>query len=113
MKKNILFIFLVFCLLGFSYLQWGRQPTLNHSTINQTGDSYALSVSITLNKLVLFDKDSTKKEILQQIEDNSFPGVLFSYDILGKPKSITCTIYMNSLMRKLDIPALHFDYIRD
>lgn len=114
MKKKILFIFLTFCLLlGFIYLQYGRQPTLNHSTINQTGDSYDLSLSITLNKIFLLNKNSVKKELLQQIEDNAVPGILFSYDMHGKPKSITCTVYMNSWMQKLDMPALHFNYIRN
>lgn len=114
MKKTLLCICIgIFLLSTFVYLQFGRQPSLNHSTNNQNGSNYDLSLSITLNRIFLLDKTSTEKALIQQIESNTFPGVLFSYDILGKPQTVTCTVYTNTLTHKLGIPAFQFKYTRN
>ena len=112
MKKNILYIVMILCfLLVFVHLQYGRKPTLNNSTINQTDDTYNLSINVTLNKLFLINKKAVKKQLIQYIENNTFPGVLFSYDVLGKPQTVTCTVYTNSWTYKSGAPAFQFQYI--
>lgn len=112
MKKQLLFIVItLFILTGLLYLQFGRQPVVNHSMILENSDTYDLSLVITLNKLVILNRKNVEQTLIQKTLDNDFKNIQFSYDIHGMPRKIHVTVYANALTYMLDVPAFEFQYI--
>lgn len=112
MKRNLLFILAtLFISIGIFYLQFGRQPTVNHSMILKDSDHYDLSLVITLNKLVVLDQKNVERILIRKTLDNDFENIHFSYDVYGMPRNICVTVYANSLMHTLGMPAFQFQYV--
>ena len=112
MKRNLIFIVAaLFVCTGILYLQLGREPVVNHSTIMKNSDTYDLSLVITLNKLVILNRKNVERMLIQKTLDNDFENVLFSYDVHGMPRKIYVTVYANALTYMLNVPAFEFQYI--
>ena len=111
MKKKLLFtiisIALLTCLL---YLQFGQQPTVNHSTIIKDSNNYNLSLVITLNTLVVFNQKQVKNTLSQKVLNNDFENILFSYDALGLPQKVSVTVYTNAITYWRDLPSFQFQF---
>lgn len=50
---------------------------------------------------VVTGKEQFAEEIIERTIDNSFPDMMFSYDITGYPNRIEISVYTNELSRKL------------
>ena len=111
MKKRVCFICsLVLLVLGILYLQLGRNPKVNHTLTHTHAEGYDLSLVVTANKICIFNRTELQKDLLQKTLENQFKDVYFSYDILGKPDTITITVYSNRLMRALNVTAFQINY---
>lgn len=111
MKRNLLFIVaILFVCTGILYLQLGREPVVNHSTIMKNSDTYDLSLVVTLNKLVVLNKKNIERILIQKALDNDFENILFSYDVHGMPRNIFITVHTNAMAYTLDLPAFEFQF---
>ena len=114
MKKKILSIVIPLCLLvGLLYLQFGRQPMVNQSTIIKNSDTYDVSLTITLNRLIILNRKNVEDSLIQKIFNNNFENMYFSYDVHGMPRKICVTVYVNALTYMLNLSAFEFQYITD
>ena len=85
----------------------------NESEFLNVSNGENILVDDIYKKLTPSPVDSSYKVIenaIKHIENNTFPGVLFSYDVQGKPQKVSCTVYANSWTEKLGIPAFQFNY---
>lgn len=111
MKRKIFLIIL--CLsfaLGFFYLQFSRNPTVDNVVTNADPSGYTATLSITANKLFIVNKHRLQQVLTNNILNNDFENMMFSYDIMGYPKEFTVTVYTNAWAKKLGIPAFTFRY---
>ena len=114
MKKQLLFIVItLFILTGLLYLQFGREPVVNHSMILENSDTYDLSLTITLNRLIILNRKNVEDSLIQKIFNNNFENMYFSYDVHGMPRKICVTVYVNALTYMLNLSAFEFQYIAD
>lgn len=111
MKRKITLITL--CILGILYLQFGREPYVNNAITNSHSDGYEMNLTITMNKLILFNQEKTEQELIDCIINNSFKNQQFSYDMMGYPSEIKVTVYTNNFTKSLDIPSFHFQYVNE
>jgi hypothetical protein len=70
-------------------------------------------MTITVNKLIVFNRNKTKENLISRIMNNEFRNMQFSYDLMGYPQEIDATVYANNFTKKLGIPAFHFKYAYD
>lgn len=111
MKKKIQIICLcLLFILGFFYLQVSREPTINNAITNSDPNGYVANLTITANKLIIFDQNKLQNDLINRIQNNDFENMLFSYDVMGYPRECTVTVYSNKLTKKLGIPAFTFRY---
>lgn len=111
MKKKIQIICLcLLFILGFFYLQVSRNPTINSAFTSSDPNGYVANITITANKLIIFDQNKLQKDLINRIQNNDFENMLFSYDVMGYPRECTVTVYSNKLTKKLGIPAFTFRY---
>ena len=103
------FLILLF-ILGILYLQFGRAPYVNLATTQNETDGYVLHLTVTANKLFIIDKEQYSKDLIQDVLDNNFKNMHFSYDELGYPKEIRIKVYTNSIAKFQDIPAFEIHY---
>lgn len=111
MKRKIVFIIL--CLLfvfEIFYLQISRKPTVENIITNSDTAGYNACLTITANKIVIFDEDKLEQDLINHILNNDFENMLFSYDVMGYPEECTVTVYANDWTKKLGIPAFTFRY---
>lgn len=109
----ILCIFTLFSVCCFIYLQFGRTAIVNHVFTNRNSNGYEMSLTITANKIVIFDKENLAKQYVRQALDNDFKNVMFSYDILGYPNTLFVTVYTNSWTKNNCNPSFSFRYIQN
>lgn len=111
MRKKIVFIVLcVLFLCEIFYLQVSCEPTLNSTITHNDSDGYDADLTITMNKILIFNQEKTELDLINRIMDNEFENMQFSYDAMGYPEEIKVTVYTNSFTRKLGIPAFQFRY---
>ena len=111
MKRRILM--LILCVLGplsVMYLQFGQDATINHITTTKTSQGYDCDISITLNKLVIFNEEKWKSQLTQKILDNTFKNMLISDEALENPSTFHVTVYANDCMCHLNLPHFSFTY---
>ena len=109
---KIKIVLIVLCISTILYLQFGRDPYVNNVITNSTPHVYEANLTITMNKIVIFDFKKAKQDIINRVYNNDFENMLFSYDIMGYPQELTVTVYANNLMKYLDIPAFRFRFIQ-
>lgn len=83
------------------YLQYGRNVSVVNSNLSLSGGFYEQRLTIVANKIFITDKEQFAEEIIERTIDNSFPDMMFSYDITGYPNRIEISVYTNELSRKL------------
>lgn len=111
MKRKIVFIILcVLFMLEIFYLQISREPTVNNVITNSNLQGYDADLTITANKIFIFNQDKLEEQLIQQTLDNDFKNMQMSYDLLGYPDKLTITVYTNTLTKLLDIPAFEISY---
>ena len=66
---------------------------------------------VTLNRLVVGDKERRADELIQAYRENGFRSVLFSHD-LEKPNALYGTVYRSSVGMKYQEPVFTFRYIQ-
>lgn len=111
MKKRILFIIL--CILGILYLQFGQSPTLIHTTTTSNAQGYEAILTVTANKLLILNQEKMADNLVQHAIENDFEPLQLSYDLLGYPNELTITVYANALTEYFDIPAFHISYAQE
>lgn len=89
-------------------MQYGRPAKINSSTTSSNAQGYELSVSVTMNQLKIINRDKAAASLVQQITDNNFENVKFSYDELGYPTELAVTVYTNCITKFLNRPAFRF-----
>lgn len=112
-RKIVLTILCVIFLLEIFYLQFSREPTVLSSVTTSDSKGYDAALTITMNKIVIFNLEETKQDLINQILDNEFKNMQFSYDVMGYPDKWIITVYTNKLTKYLDIPAFHITYESD
>ena len=109
-RKIVLIILCLIFALEIFYLQFSRIPTVNNVVTNSDSAGYAVHLTITANKLIIFDQSKLEQDLTNHILNNDFKNMLFSYDIMGFPTECTVTVYTNKWTKKLGIPAFTFRY---
>lgn len=112
-RKIVLIILYVLFALGIFYLQVSREPTVCNTVTSSDHTGYHACLTITANKLVIFDRNKLQQELINHIVNNDFENILFSYDVMGAPTECTVTVYTNKWTKKLGIPAFTFRYAFD
>lgn len=112
-RKIVLIILCLLFALTFFYLQISRQPTVNNIITNSDSEGYEATLTITMNKIVIFNRKKTEQALINQIVDNDFKNMKFSYDLMGYPEELTVTVYTNNFTKYWGIPAFHFRYTPD
>ena len=111
MRKKIVFIVLcILFLCEIFYLQVSRKPTVDNIVTCADAVGYDAEITITMNKIVIFNQEKTEQDLLNRILENDFENMQFSYDVMGEPEEIKVTVYTNSFTKKLGIPAFEFRY---
>lgn len=111
MKRKRVFILL--CVLGILYLQFGRKPILNNSTTSSNAAGYEAILTVTANKLGIESYDKLAKNIIQQTVNNDFENMQLSYDVLGYPNELTVTVYANNITKFLGAPVFQIRYTQE
>ena len=106
MKRKI-FLIVIFVLL-IVYLQFGRPATVTHSTTSRDSSVYTMTLSVTMNQLVILNRTKLADTLIQQTLDNNFKNIQFSYDELGYPSKLMITVYTNNVWKWLHVPAFKF-----
>lgn len=83
------------------YLQYGRDVSVVNSNLRLSGAFYEQRLTIVANKIFVINKGQFAEEMIERTIDNSFPDMMFSYDIAGYPNKIEISVYTNELSRKL------------
>lgn len=109
-KIRIMSLCLLFFILGFFYLQVSHKPTICNVITCSDAKGYTTNLSITANKLIIFNQNKLQQELIDGIRKNNFKNMLFSYDVMGYPRECNVTVYTNKLAKKLGIPAFTFRY---
>ena len=111
MKKKIFRITLcVIGILGLLYLQFGRRAVINNVLTKTTPQGCELTMSITVNTLVVLNHEHVADSLIQKILENDFENIKMSYDIHGYPDEITVTVYANKFAKTLELPAFCLQY---
>ena len=106
MKRKIVFIVLCALILsGFLYLQYGRDITVNYIATESNSQGYSASLTITANKLYITEKETYTQKLVTRVAENNLPNMQLSYDVMGYPCELTITVYANTFMKQLHIPA--------
>ena len=106
MKRKIVFIVLCALILsGFLYLQYGRDITVNYIATESNSQGYSASLTITANKLYITEKETYTQKLVTRVAENNLPNMQLSYDVMGYPSELTITVYANTFMKQLHIPA--------
>ena len=111
MKKKILLI--VLCVVGIAgilYLQFGRKAVINNVLTKTNPQGYELSMSITMNSLLIVNQDVLAHRLVEQVLENNFENMKISYDVHGYPDEMTITVYTNQVCKYWGIPAFQFRY---
>lgn len=69
----------------------------------------ALATVVTLNRLIITDKEKCAEEIIKKCRENDFASTLFSYDV-AKPNALYGTVYRSRFSMKGQKPLFHFRY---
>lgn len=83
------------------YFQFGRDVTVNSSSVYFSGDFHEQQLTVTANKILITDKKQFSAKLIQRCLGNDFQEVLFSYDITGQPDRIRITVFPNEFFKKL------------
>lgn len=60
---------------------------------NHTNDAYSLT--IIANQDNIEDKEAFAKELIEQVRNNGFKTIMFSFEETGYPTSLDMTVYLN------------------
>lgn len=60
---------------------------------NTFNDEYSLSIIANQDKIE--DKETFAKQLIEQVRNNDFKTILFSYDEVGYPTRLEMTVYLN------------------
>ena len=114
MKRKITFVALFLLIVAtVIFLQFGREATVNHAETHSNPQGYEAHITITANKIHIFNKNKLIQEITRKTIDNTFKNMMFSYDILGYPNEVRFTVYANSLSKHLQIPSFTATYTQE
>lgn len=109
-RKIVLIILCLLFTLEIFYLQVSREPTVNNVITTSDSEGYEATLTITMNKIVIFNREKTEQTLITQILDNDFKNIQFSYDLMGYPDELTVTVYANNFTKYWSIPAFRFRY---
>ena len=109
-KKKIFVILLTVCIAVFLFLQYSLSPTINNIHTETTSHGYHAYLTITANKIFIFNQDKLEKQLIQQVLDNDFKNMQMSYDLLGYPEELTITVYTNRITKFFGCPAFQIRY---
>ena len=110
MKRKIVLI--VLFILIFLYLQLGFEPYVNNAITSSASNGYELNLTITMNKIVIFNRQKVEQDLINHILNNDFKNMQFSYDIMGYPQEISVIVYTNSLTKYLRLPDFSFRFAK-
>lgn len=74
------------------YLQWGRETDVFNTYSVSSENSHEEHIIFVANRLFIGDKEAFAEKLIEKCRENSFPSVLFSYD-LEKPTALYGTVY--------------------
>lgn len=111
MRRKILLI--VLCVIGILYLQFGRPIVVNNMVTSGNPTGYQANLTVTVNKIHIFDREKLAKDLIQKTIDNDFKNILLSYDVLGYPGELTITVYTNRLEKYMNTPALKIRFYQE
>lgn len=112
MKRKILLIILcVLLVAGIFYLQISREPTVNNFITTSAAEGYQAALTITMNKIMILDREKTEQDLVNRILENNFANMQFSYDVMGYPKEFSVTVYANDVAKHIGRPAFEFEYV--
>lgn len=114
MKRKILLIIIcILFVLEILYLQFYQEPTVNGTITSSDSEGYEATLTITMNKIIILNREKTEQTLITKILDNDFENMKFSYDVMGYPRQWTVTVYTNNLTKHWGIPAFYFRYTPD
>ena len=61
---------------------------------NSSNDDYSLT--IIANREEIEDKEAFAKELIEQVRNNGFKTIMFSFEETGYPTSLDMTVYLNT-----------------
>ena len=95
-KKRIVAMAVIICIIiGFLYLQYGRDVTVTSSMNFSSGNYYEMDFTVVANKLFIIDKQRFAEEMIERCIDNDFHDIKFSYDMMGYPNRLQINVYLN------------------
>lgn len=109
-KKKVFVILLIVCISVFLFLQYSLEPTICNIVTENNPQGYNAYLTITVNKIFIFNQDKLEKQLIKQVLDNDFKNMQMSYDLLGYPEELTITVYTNKITKFLNLPAFRTKY---
>jgi len=88
----------------------------NYGFSNKNGSeydsNYELHISITLNTLIILDRQKCAEKILKDCWNNAFHNIHFSYD-LQIPQALFVTVYKNTKDAESGKALFTFSYLQE
>ena len=85
MKKRIIVITVILCMVvGFLYLQYGRDVKVISTMNTASGNCYEMDLTVAVNRLFIMDQEKFAEELIDRCIANDFHKVEFSYDAIGR-----------------------------
>ena len=100
-------------IMGILYLQFGQAATVRHSETYSNPHGYEANLTITANKICIFNRKKLTEQLIRRTIDNDFKNMQFSYDMLGYPNQLNITVYTNIITQYLGIPAFTVQYTQE
>ena len=95
MKKRIIVICNPLMVVGFLYLQYGRDVKVISTMNTASGNCYEMDLTVVANRLFIMDQEKFAEELIDRCIANDFHKVEFSYDVMGYPNRLRVKVYLN------------------
>lgn len=86
-------VVLIVALTSVGYAKDKSQFVPDCVVSNHTNDAYSLT--IIANQDNIEDKEAFAKELIEQVRNNGFKTIMFSFEETGYPTSLDMTVYLN------------------
>lgn len=114
MKKKIITIFTIAILITIIfYLQFCREEEVYNTNIESFKNGYCEHVNVIANKLIILDKEKFAEEAISKCINNTYKGIMFSYDIKGYPNELTIQVYLSESDLKSGKESFRVYYAQD
>lgn len=112
MKKITVIIFSLIVIVIIYYLQFSREDEVYNTYIESFKNGYCDNINVIANKLIILDKEKFAEESVKKCINNTYKGVMFSYD-LGYPNELTIQVYLSESDLKSGKEYFSIYYIQD